>query len=149
MKSEAGQRLLAFLSELKAVKIAESTWRLDGSIWRAVVDVEPGRWLRLAFEALDPMTGKRATYDIDTDLYNLAHDEQREFAEEIERDIIEFLDNLNKGAIVRGNDGSKFVLVFPLDGAYVRVVQGRFAGSSSTFPDLTAALAGGEYVPIE
>ncbi|MBE1577132.1 hypothetical protein ACFORH_08140 [Amycolatopsis roodepoortensis] len=148
MEFEAGQRLLAFLRELQAVKVADSTWGFGGPEWEAVVDVVPHRWLALAFEALDPVTGKRATYDIDTDLYDLTRDDQRGFAEEIERDIIEFLDNLKRGAVLRGNHGKKFVLVFPLDGAYVRVVQGRFAGSASTYPDLATALAGGDYVPL-
>ncbi|KFU82499.1 hypothetical protein BB31_05905 [Amycolatopsis lurida NRRL 2430] len=131
------------------MKVAEFRWQLDGSIWQAVVDVEPRRWLGLAFEAVDPVTGKRATYDIDTDLYDLSQEKQREFAEEIESDIIEFLDTLRKGAVLRGNDGAKFVLVFPLDGSYVRVVRGRFICGASTCPDLAAAKAGGDYVPLE
>lgn len=58
--------------------------------------------------------------------YDISHDNQRDFAEEIERDIIEFLDNLRKGAVLHGNGGSKLrALVFPLNGSYVRVVQGR------------------------
>ncbi|MEU4246714.1 hypothetical protein AB0F15_04815 [Amycolatopsis sp. NPDC026612] len=69
---------------------ALSRWRLSGSTWRATVTVEPRRW----------------------------RDGQREFAEEIESDIIEFLDNLRKGVMLRGNDGSKFVLVFSLSGAH-------------------------------
>jgi hypothetical protein len=99
----------------------------------------------LEFEARDPVTGRRATYDIDTDLYDLSQDEQREFADEIERDIIEFLDNLRHGVMLRGNDGSKFVLVFPLNGSQVRVVQGRFMARASTHAGLTAA----DYVPVE
>ncbi|WP_410598942.1 hypothetical protein [Amycolatopsis sp. lyj-90] len=130
------------------MKVAEARWRLSGSIWHATVDVEPRRWLGLAFEVLDPVTGKRATYDIDTDLYDLTREDQREFAEEIERDIIEFLGNLRKGEVLRGNDGTKFVLVFPLDGSYVRVVQGRFMSSASAHADLTAACAGGDFAPV-
>ncbi|MFI6303395.1 hypothetical protein ACIBCH_16095 [Amycolatopsis thailandensis] len=154
MTADAGHRLLAFLRELRetatwAVEVAGPRWQLSGSIWKAAVDVEPRRWLGLAFEALDPVTGKRATYDIDTDLYDLSQVKQREFAEEIERDIIEFLDNLRKGVVLRGNDGAKFVLVFPLDGSYVRVVQGRFMGSATARPSLAAAQAGGDYVPVE
>jgi hypothetical protein len=95
------------------------------------------------------VTGKRATYDIDTDLYDISRDDQREFAEEIERDIIEFLDDLRRGVVLRGNDGTKFVLVFPLDGSYVRVVQGRVMTSASTHADLAAARKGGDYVPLE
>ena len=155
----SGERLVDFLGELQAtttwtVVVAEeadaaSKWQLGGSAWQATVVVEPRRWLGLAFEARDPVTGKRATYDIDTDLYDISKGEQREFADEIERDIIEFLDNLRKGVVLRGNDGSKFVLVFPLDGSYVRVVQGRFMTSASTHADLTAARTGGDYVPVE
>jgi hypothetical protein len=159
MTSGAGQRLLEFLGELQVTTRwtvvvtdeigASSRWQLSGSTWQATVTVEPQRWLGLEFEARDPVTGKRATYDIDTDLYDISKDEHREFAEEIERDIIEFLDNLRKRAMLRGNDGSKFVLVFPLSGSYVRVVEGRFMTSASTHVDLGAARTGGDYAPVE
>jgi hypothetical protein len=159
MISGAGHRLLEFLGELQVtttwtVTVADeigalSMWQLSGSTWQAIVAVEPQRWLGLEFEARDPVTGKSTTYDIDTDLYDISQDEQREFAEEIERDIIEFLDNLRKGVVLRGNDGSKFVLVFPLNGSYVRVVQGRFMSGASTHAGLAAARTGGDYVPVE
>ncbi|WP_432855144.1 hypothetical protein ACQPXB_21745 [Amycolatopsis sp. CA-161197] len=129
---------------------ALSRWQLSGLNWKAIVTVEPQRWLGLEFETRNPVTGKRATYDIDTDLYDISKDENREFSEGIERDIIEFLDNLRKRVVLRGNDGKKFVLVFPLEGSYVRVVQGRFATSTSTHADLAAAQLGeGDYVPVE
>lgn len=159
MTSGVGDRLLDFLRELQltttwTVEVTEeadtwSRWRLGGSTWQATVIVEPRRWLGLSFEARDPVSDRRPTYDIDTDLYDISQDKQREFADEIERDIIEFLDNLRKGAVQRGTDGSKSVLVFPLDGSYVRVVQGRFMGGASTHDDLAAARAGGDYVPVE
>ena len=159
MTSGVGDRLLGFLRELQVtttwtVVVTEgadsgSKWQLEGSTWQAAVVIEPRRWLGLAFEARDPAAGKCATYDIDTDLYDISQDDQREFAEEIERDIIEFLDNLRTRVVLRGNDGSKFVLVFPLNGSYVRVVQGRFMTSASTHADLAAAGAGGDYVPVE
>jgi hypothetical protein len=159
MTSEVGNRLLDFLRELQVTTtwtfvVTEeadtwSKWQLGGSTWQATVVVEPRRWLGLAFEARDRVSDRRATYDIDTDLYDISQDKQREFAEEIERDIIEFLDNLRKGLVLRGNDGSKFVLVFPLNGSYVRVVQGRFMSSASTHADLTAARTDSDYAPVE
>ncbi|MEV6639279.1 hypothetical protein [Amycolatopsis sp. NPDC051371] len=158
MASRVGDRLLGFLRELQATTtwtvVAEeagtgTNWRLGGTTWHATVVVEPRRWLGLAFEARDPVTGRRTTYDIDTDLYDISRDKQREFAGEIERDIIEFLGNLVRGVVLRGNDGAKFVLVFPLDGFYVRVVQGRFLSSASTHAELAAARAGGAYVPVD
>lgn len=159
MASGAGHRLLEFLGELQVTTrwtivvtdevAGSSTWQLSGSTWRAIVKVEPQRWLGLEFEARDPVTGKRATYDIDTDLYDISKGEQREFAEEIESDIIEFLGNLRSGVMLRGHDGAKFVLVFPLNGSYVRVVQGRFTTGASTHVDLAAARQGDDYVPVE
>lgn len=145
-----GDRLLEVLRDLRAASTAEGRWRLGGKTWHAIVTVEPDRWLGVEFEARDPVTGRRATYDIDTDLYDISREDQREFAGAIERDIIEFLGNLEKGAVLRGTDGVKFVLVFPLDGAYVRVVQGRFLTKASTHPDLTTARTGdGGYVPLD
>ena len=150
MTSGVGHRLLDFLRELPAttpwtVVVTGSRWQLGGSTWQATVIVEPLRWLGVEFEARDPVTGRRATYDIDTDLYDISQDKQREFADEIERDIIEFLDNLRRGVMLRGNDGANFVLVFPLRGAQVRVVLGRFLTSASPHAGLTAA----GYVPVE
>ena len=143
-----GARLVDVLRELRATPTAEGTWRLSGTTWQATVTVTPGRWLGLEFAARDPVTGRRATYDIDTDLYDISQERQRGFAEEIERDIIEFLGNLRKGAVQRGHDGAKFVLVFPLDGAYVRVVKGRFLTRASTHADLESARTGGGYVTL-
>jgi hypothetical protein len=154
-----GHRLRTFLRGLSAATTwtvvvteqagAGSHWQLGGATWQATVIVEPRRWLGLAFEARDPVSGRRATYDIDTDLYPIAQDEQRAFADEIERDIIEFLGHLKQGAVLRGTAGSKFVLVFPLDGSYVRVVRGRFMTAGSAYADLAAARKGGDYVPVE
>ncbi|KDN20145.1 hypothetical protein [Amycolatopsis rifamycinica] len=145
-----GHRLLEVLREHQATYVAETdSWRLGGSTWRATVIVAPGRWLGLEFEARDPATGRSATYDIDTDLYDISQEAQREFAAGIERDIIEFLGHLRTGAVLRGHAGTKFVLVFPLDGAYVRVVKGRFLTRASTHSDRTTAQTGGGYVPVD
>ncbi|WP_328617089.1 hypothetical protein OHS18_12570 [Amycolatopsis sp. NBC_00355] len=158
MTTGVGDRLLEFLRELSVITtwsvVTEETavgskWQLGGATWQATVVVERQRWLGLEFEARDPATDRRATYDIDTDSYDIGQDKQREFAEEIERDIVELLDNLRKGAVLRGTDGSKFVVVFPLNGSYVRVTHGRFVSSASTYSDLGAAQTGGGYVPVE
>ncbi len=146
-----GHRLTEFLDELGATRTAGTDrWQLDGSTWRATVTVTPGRWLGLEFAAHDPVTGRRATYDIDTDLYDISQEKHRWFAEEIERDIVEFLGNLRSGVVLRGNDGPKFVLVFPSEGGWVRVVQGRFLTKASTHADVESARLGdGPYVPID
>ncbi|MFJ9780203.1 hypothetical protein ACIRSS_11505 [Amycolatopsis sp. NPDC101161] len=148
MTSAVGDRLRDFLRDLRTtttwtIVADDACWRLAGSTWRATVVVEP-RWLGLEFEARDPVTGKRVTYDIDTDLYDISRDEQRAFADEIERDIIEFLGNLRGEVLLRGTDGAKLVLVFPLDGSYVRVVRGRFWTSASTH----AGVSTDGFVPV-
>lgn len=102
-----------------------SRWELSVSTWKAIVVVDPKRWIGLEFEARDPMMDRRVTYDIGTDLYDITANADRRFAGEIERDIVEFLDNLRNGAVMRGNEGRKTVLIFPLNGSYVRVVQSR------------------------
>lgn len=147
--------LLAFLRELEATTAwtvvaddASVRWQLSGLTWQATVIVDPQRWLGVEFEVQDPASGKRVTYDIDTDLYDISQESQREFAAEIECDIIEFLGNLRKGSMLRGTDGTNLVLVFPLDGSWVRVVRGRFLTSGSTHADLAATRAGGDYVVV-
>ncbi|SFO51047.1 hypothetical protein [Amycolatopsis rubida] len=146
-----GQALLAFLRELRATTAwtvaaddASVRWRLSGLTWQATVIVDR-RWLGVEFEARDPATGKLVTYDIDTDLYDISQEGQREFAAEIERDIIEFLGNLRKGSMLRGTGG---VLVFPLDGSWIRVVRGRFLTSASAHADLAVARGNGDYVVV-
>ncbi|MGW7535346.1 hypothetical protein [Amycolatopsis sp. NPDC054798] len=150
-----GHRLLAFLRELSATTTwtvvaddASVRWQLAGLTWQATVIVDPRRWLGLEFAAQDPETGKRVTYDIDTDLYDISQDSQREFAAEIERDIVEFLGNLRSGSMLRGTDEAKPVLVFPLDGSWVRVVRGRFWTSASTHADVAKARERGDYVVV-
>jgi hypothetical protein len=147
--SVVGGRLLGFLRELQvtttwAVVVTEeagawSRWQLGGSTWEATVFVEPRRWLGLEFEARDPVTGKRATYDIDTDLYDLALDSRREFADEIERDILEFIGNLREGAVLRGNAGSKFVAVPTSRWNDVPLVKRGYPGASGCGPGRSAA----------
>jgi len=157
MTSAPGQRLLAFLGELQAStswtvvptidSATASRWRLAGSTWEATVIVDHARWIGLEFDVRDPVTGRRASYGIDTDLYDIGQEQHRDFANSIERDIVDFLDNLRNGKVLRGNDGSRFVLVIPRDGAYVRVVRGRFV-TTSTAPRGLAERPGDEYVPV-
>lgn len=153
MAVEPGPRLLGFLRERRSsaswtVRTVDevdtgSVWRLGGSTWRAEVVVRPPRWLGLTFEMVDPVTDRRIAYEIDTDLYDISREGQHGFAEEVESDIIEFLDNLDKGHVLRGLDGANAVLVFPLGGSFVRVVRGRFLTRSSVHADRSAAQAGG------
>lgn len=157
MAPGVGRRLLGHLRGLSAdtgwtVATEEtgtgSSWHLGGSTWNATVTVEPARWIGLEFELRDPSTGKRVSYDIDTDLYDIGQDEQREFADEIESDIIEFLDNLRCGEVLRGSDGSKLVLVLPRGGSYVRVTSGRFITSTSTHSEMPTTRGHTDYVPV-
>lgn len=150
-----GHQLLALLDELKIATNwqitateddgSASKWQIVGSTWKAIVIVDALRWIGLEFEARDPVTDRRLSYDIDTDLYPITQDGR---ADEIEQDIIEFLNNLRKGHMLRGKDGSRVVLVFPRGRSYVRVVRGRFATTASRHVDEMGARGTGEYVPV-
>lgn len=158
MKSEPGLRLLTFLSELrvnttwKVVAIdngnGASTWQIGGSTWEATVTVDPKRWFVLEFEARDPVTNRAAKYDIDTDLYDISRPQHNDFANAIVNEIIEFLCNLKNGDMLRGHDSSKMVIVFPLDGFYVRVVRGRFVTTTTGHVGLAAAQVGADYETV-
>lgn len=123
-----------------------SKWLLSGVSWQATVVVEPGRWIGLEF-AVPDHAGRPIHYGLDTDLYDLSQEKNREFAEEIERDVIEFLGHLRDRRVLLRKD--RPVVVFPLDGGYVRLVRGRFLTHGSTHTDLARAQAGGEYAPVE
>lgn len=158
MANRSGDRLVEALRSLKATgrcmvqnpdeRGAKSSWRLNGATWQAEVIVDPLRWLGLTFDAVDPATARNVHYAIDTDLYDISRPEQREFAAEIESDIIEFLGNLTNGRVLRGEQMSHAVLVFPRAGSFVRVVAKRFSTSASRYDRESAALAGGSYTAV-
>lgn len=50
--------------------------------------------------------------------------------------------------MLRGNDGSKIVIIFPLAGSYVRVVKSRFSTTATRHVELTAAQVGWNYVTV-
>ncbi|WP_447761650.1 hypothetical protein [Sphingopyxis panaciterrae] len=158
MANEPGHRLIEALEMLEAAARfavqspdhlgVASNWRLSGETWQAEVIVDPLRWLGLTFDAVDPATARKVHYAIDTDLYDISRPEQREFADEIESDIIEFLDNLTEGRMLRGEQTSDAVLVFPSAGSFVRVVAKRFSTTASRHDRESEALAGGSYAPV-
>lgn len=158
MSYVAGKRLTEALITLKASARClsrsvgdsglTSSWQLNGLTWKAEVIVEMSRGLSLTFEATDPDTDRTVNFEIDTDLYDISQPRHRAFAEEIERDIIEFIGNLTEGKIRRAQSPSGLVLVSPLAGAYVRVAKGRFLISSSIHRQENDALGAGNYVPV-
>ncbi|WP_202803253.1 hypothetical protein [Nitratireductor pacificus] len=148
-----GQRLSAFLRDMEksgvwslvtGVSDDGANWQLAGSTWEAQVVVEPRRWIGLAFEARDPATGRKASYDIDTDLYDI-RDAYRDFAEAIEDDIIAFLGDLRDGRVLRKVGGSGFVVLVPAGDGFTRITKGWVLTTSERSEGLRA---GEEYVPI-
>lgn len=158
MVAKLGHRLVEQLRSFKAAaRVAVETpddlgvaskWRVSGASWHAEVIVDPSRWLGMTFNAVDAATGRMVQYMIDTDLYDISRLDQRAFANGIESDIVEFLDNLIYGRMLRGEQTSDLVLVFPLNGSFVRLVAKRFATTVLRHEQEHAALAGGSYVPF-
>lgn len=158
MTFRAGDRLLGYLHDLSVgssdwTVVSEeynggSRWRLRGTAWSVDIVIEPLRGLGLEFELRDLETGRHVGYDIDTDLYDITRGEQREFVEGIERDIIEFVENLRRHTVLRGKEKSNVVIVFPLGGEYIRLVGGRFTTRSSIHSQESAARGGVSYRPV-
>lgn len=137
MATDPGQRLIALIGELRRSTSwridrdggadTGSRWHLAGQTWRVTLIVAPPRWIGMRFEARDPMSDRRVSHHVDTDLYDLASEHERAFADAIENEIIEFLGNLRDGKVMRRSEGSRLILTFPSDGAYTHIAAGRFA----------------------
>jgi hypothetical protein len=121
---------------------------LTGPRWRSVVYVNPVRWLGLEFVVQEDGT-RLIVHQIDTDLYPIAEPGQRDFAEEIEADIVEFLEALgaNQVSVRRGGSrrGSGPALVIPVSGGFYRIAKGRVIASGRMFADRSEAEDGGGY----
>jgi|GEM_PF-6350639 len=120
---------------------------LSGPYWRSMVDVVPARWLGLKFVIHDDSDTRLIVHQIDTDLYPIGEPAQRDFAEEIEADIVEFLEALRAGTIStrRRGSGRGSAMVVPVGGGFYRIAQGWIVASGRTFADRSQAEAGGGY----
>jgi hypothetical protein len=139
MRTAHGERLLGLLRETERTsdwhcvatrKGSAEFWMVSGLTWTVELHVDPLNWIGLSFESTG--SGGPVTYDLDTDLYKLTDERNDAFVEKIELGIVEILNNLRRRLVLRGMDGSKPFLLFPLDGQYVRVVKGRFATTATT-----------------
>jgi hypothetical protein len=121
---------------------------LTGPRWRSVVYISPLRWLGLEF-VFHEEGARLIVHQIDTDLYPIAKPAQRDFAEEIEADIVEFLEALgaNQISVRRGGSrrSSRPALVVPMGGGFYRIAKGRVIASGRMFADRSEAEDGGEY----
>jgi hypothetical protein len=121
---------------------------LTGARWRSVVYVNPVRWLGLEF-VVHEEGARLIVHQIDTDLYPIGEPAQRDFAEEIEADIVEFLEALgaNQISVRRGGSRrrSRPGLVVPMSGGFYRIARGRAIASGRMFADRSEAEDGGGY----
>jgi hypothetical protein len=152
---QLGSNILLAIDQIAAdgVPVAERPveggreFALTGPRWRSVVYVNPARWLGLEFVIHDDDGTQSVVHHIDTDLYPIGEPAQRDFAEEIEADIVGFLDALRAGEISarRRGSGRGSAMVFPLSGGFYRIAKGRVFASGRTFTDRNEAEAGGGY----
>lgn len=118
---------------------------LTGKRCRIEITIDATRWLGLSF-ALHDINGNAAIHhDIDTDLYNISQPKYREFAVDIESEIVQFLDSLVSGKIRVGEVSGALTMIFPCGDAYFRIKRGRIFASGRYFDDLSAAESTGRF----
>ncbi|TNH24857.1 hypothetical protein FHG89_24320 [Micromonospora orduensis] len=88
-------------------------------------------------------------YSIDTDLYDVSEPRQQWFGDEIQRDIVSFLDALENGRLRVTRGRHKTAIVFPYEGKYVRVERGRVFTRRREYDSLADAEAGDQFHPFE
>lgn len=108
--------------------------------WKAKVIVDPRRWIGLEFEVQEARTRRIVHYAIDTDLYDISQDTQQAFAEAIESDIVEFLSNLKRKAVLMRSEGSTLTVIFPQGSSYVSLSGGRFSTTATRLTEKPASL---------
>lgn len=84
-------------------------------------------------------------FSIDTDLYDISQTKYQNFGEEIEKDILSFLESLEKGSILVGTKGRRMAMIIPRDGGYILVKKGRFLTSSRLYKSLDALSKEGDF----
>ena len=108
----------------------DPVYSLATATYHLHVTVNPSRWVGLHL-GLGPADHKPTlTYDIDTDLYDLAHPRFQKLALAVEEDVVAFLQSLADGRVRVGKIGRQPALLIPVGKRTVVVTRGRFARST-------------------
>ncbi len=150
----AGEKIINKIKTLKDYGLAinlykenekETIYILNRENYRIKIIIEPKRWLGLEFSLLDKTGKEMLTYEIDTDLYNISEGRYTLFSEEIESEIVEFLDILSQHKIKVGKIRGKPAVIIPKRDKFLLIKKGWFFTSTKLYPNVKAAIGGGEF----
>lgn len=126
----------------------DTVYIIRAKAYEVEVIVDPVKWLGLEF-VLYSSDGKTLSYDIDTDQYNIGDPDEREFADDIESQIINFLEHLMNHTILIGSKGRKLMMIIPEDDGYTLISRGRFLTSGSRIHKNNDLIGSGLFKPLK
>jgi hypothetical protein len=97
----------------ESTQAGATTYLMERPTYRAEVIVNPARWLGLQFDLLGQDQSALLKSGVDTDVYNISLPKYRWFAEEIEADIVIFLEGLAQGEILVNTASRRASMIVP------------------------------------
>lgn len=121
---------------------------IKGAAYHIELTVNPNRWVGLHLGLGTDPKHPTLTYDIDTDLYDLASPRFETFARSVEDEIVAFLQSLIGGRVRIGKVGRKTALLIPMGKRVGILTQGRFAQSTRVRRVAASTEAKGGFVAL-
>lgn len=128
------------------LKEIDNGYELREKNYRVEIQLAPPKWIGLEFYWHEGEKDELG-YQINTDLYDLSESRNELFANEIEDQIVDFLEILKEGRLLVGVKKHKEALIIPFKDDPVLLKRGRFwpRYSAKTFKSIDDAKAGGSY----
>lgn len=141
MKTRTGQRLEALLDSLRtdtdwgvaSEYILEcSHWKIEAANWCSSVAIDPNRWIGIEFVFSGPQDGATINYCIDTDLYDLSHAANRQFAADVEDEILELIAALRDSRVLHGYRNGRYTIAIPRSDSITIIARNAFGICTSS-----------------
>lgn len=153
MNEKIGEKIINSINILKykGVNVVNSKkegydiYSLKASNYKVEISLHPQRWLGLEFYLLDQNGKTLLTYDIDTDLYPISGEKYYSSAKVIEKEIVNFLESLNRDTIKIGEIKGKPAMIIPKDDGFLVIKKGWFFTSSKHYKDLKKIKLNGSF----
>jgi len=151
---EIGSALIGILGEIeqagrpdvsKHTVVDDIVYELKGSRCHIEIVVNQKRWLGMKFVLLDENGRPSLSYDIDTDLYDLKQPGNRDFALDIEDEIVEFLQTLRAGKIRVGELDGRPAMIVPKGTEFCLIKKGRVLTGTSFHKDVGSLVSKGRF----
>ena len=125
----------------------DTIYTLTTPKYQIVVTVNPSRWVGLHF-TLGLHDRPELSYDIDTQLYDLASPRFETLARRVEDDVVDFLSALVNGAVKVGKVGRRPALLVTTGNRTIIVTKARSASSNKIRRASAGTEAKGGFTPL-